>query len=240
MKKLKLFLMFALPSFALTQENSPEVKKWANESEGSVVVVGGNSDAQTYSIKQKTSYEVAPHKLTLNGYYLMGKANSQTNAENWSAGLRYDYAFSEMLGAFIAQTVSGDRFKNIDYQYDTDTGLKYTFWKVSEKDYALAELGYRFTSYDYTNTADDVTHYARAYTEASKGISDSVLAKAWVEYLPNLEDSEKFLVNFEPSLQFTLSQIFSVKTGLLGRYDSRPTASEKFDYTYTLALIAKY
>lgn len=240
MKKLKLFIFFALPVASFAQESTPEVKNWAHESEGSIVVVGGNSDAQTYSAKQKTSYEVAPHKFTLMGNYLMGKASSKTNAENWLAGLRYDYAFNASLGVFVGQTVSGDRFKNIDLQYDTDAGLKYTFWKASETDYALAEIGYRFTKYEYTVGVDDNTHYARVYTEASKGISDSVLAKLWVEYLPNLEDSEKFLVNFEPSLQFTLSQIFSVKTGLFGRYDSLPTASEKFDYTYTLALIAKY
>lgn len=170
----------------------------------------------------------------------MGKSNDKASAENWSAGLRYDYAFSPTLGLYVGELVSGDRFKNISQQYDSDAGLKYSFWKASDKDFASAELGYRYTVYEYAYASSDDTHYLRAFLEASKGISDTVLAKAWVEYLPNLEDTEKYLINFEPSLQFTLTKIFSVKTGLLGRYDSQPSASEKFDYTYTLALIAKY
>lgn len=235
------FLIFVSPLWSQSESSTSVVKNWAHESEASVVLVGGNSETQTYSAKQKTSYEIAPHKITLIGHYLMSRSDTKVSAENWSAGLRYDYAFSEQLGLFLGEVVSGDRFRGISEQYDTDAGLKYSFWKLNDKDYASSELGYRYTHTQLSNTIyNDDTHYLRAYLEASKSISESVLAKAWIEYLPNLEETKKYLINFEPSLQFTLSQIFSVKTGVSGRYDSLPAATEKFDYTYTLALIAKY
>lgn len=240
MKKLLSFFTLAISSSLFAQEPESTPKRWAHESEASVVLVGGNSETETYNAKQKTSYTIDPHKFTLSGYYLLGKSNDQTSAENWSAGLRYDYAFNPSLGVYVGETVSGDRFRSISQQYDSDAGLKYTFWKASDKDFAAAELGYRYTVIEYAYASSDDTHYARAYLEGSKSISDSALAKAWVEYLPNLEETSKYLINFEPSLLFSLNTYFSVKTGVLGRYDSMPSGTEKFDYTYTLALIAKY
>ena len=217
-----------------------EADKVSNESEGSVVVVGGNSVSQSYAAKQASAYEHNAHKCGLKGHYLMAKAGSLVSAENWDVGLRYDYAFRADFGAFAGETVSGDRFRNIHLQYDSDIGLKYTLWKATEKSYGLAELGYRLTRYDYITTDDITTHFARAYFEVSAEINEKVSGKFWVEYLPSLQRSSKYLVNFEPSLNVVLTQIFSLKTGLLGNYDSQPKAPKKFDYTYTLALIAKY
>ncbi len=242
MKIRHLLSLTLLTNLAFSQEAAPApTAKLANESEASVVIVGGNSKAETYSAKQLSSYETGDHKVTLKGHYLMGKANSKTSAENWSIGLRYDFAFSPSIGLFAGETVSGDRFKNITRQYDTDVGAKYTVWKSGDKDYGLAELGYRLTRYDYNDPIEDkTTHFLRVYAEVAQAFNDKVYGKLWAEFLPNIERTSKYLVNFEPSLNVSLTETFAVKTGFLGQYDSEPSASKKFDYTYTLALIAKY
>ena len=240
LKKLIHSIPFLFFSVLHSEEAPSEVKHIKNESEASIVLVGGNSKSESYSAKQETSYTADSHKITAKGHYLMGKSGSQISAENWDIGLRYDFAFHEQLGVYVGESISGDRFKNIHLQYDTDAGLKYTFWKAGDSDYALGELGYRLTSYDFVIGQGKTTHYARAYVEAAKSIANNIFGKAWIEYLPNVERTKKYLINFEPSLNVKVTDIFTVKTGFLGKYDSEPTASKKFDYTYTMALIAKY
>ncbi len=256
LSRFKLLLVgFFCIHFAFSQEATApavEEKRLNHESEASVVIVGGNSASETYSAKQTTGYKWNSSLITLKGHYLMGKSKSQTtgertvSAENWSASLRYDHTLSERFSAFLGQGASGNRFAGIDLQLDSDLGLKYDIWKSTDKDYAFSELGYRLTQNDFVEGIrpnSEVAHFARLYIEAAKSINENVFGKLWVEVLPEISDiDENWNLNFEPSLNVVLSKTFSLKTGFLGKYDAKPAAKdlEKFDYTYTLGLIAKY
>ena len=85
------------------------------------------------------------------------------------------------------------------------------------------------------------SHFIRSYLEGSKGITETVSGKVWVEVLPDLSASSNVLINFEPSLSVVLSTYFSLKLAFTGKYDGLPnTGKKKFNWQYTTSLVATY
>ena len=241
-KKLSLSTIGILVSFSsLWAEDTP--KAWAHESEAQVVIVGGNSETETYSAKQETKYRFTENELTLKAQYLYGKIEEIKGAENWSFSLRYDRYLSDRFSLFVAHGWSGDQFAGYDHRHDTDIGAKFYWIKNDDKNYLFSELGYRYGFIDYAYSDDtDSAHIIRFYSEAAHTVTESLFAKLWIEALPDVKESENFVFKFEPSLNFTVSKYFTFKAAYQGTYDGLPAVDglKKYDHQTTLALVAKY
>ncbi len=85
-------------------------------------------------------------------------------------------------------------------------------------------------------------HLGRLLTELEGKINDTLSAKLWVEYLPNFTDFNDYMINGEPSLQISITKIFSIKTAYLLKYRNVPaqTTAVRLDKIYTMSLIAKF
>jgi putative salt-induced outer membrane protein len=82
---------------------------------------------------------------------------------------------------------------------------------------------------------------ARLYAETSHQFNKSVSAKLWMEYIPNFDEGEDYLLNIEPSLTTVLTSILSFKTSYTWNYDNLPsTGKAKADYTLKVSLVAKF
>jgi len=62
----------------------------------------------------------------------------------------------------------------------------------------------------------------------------------WVEYLPNLDESEDYSLNGEASINAAIDNTFSVKTAYLVKYDNVPAAEYRTDSLFSTSLIAKF
>ncbi len=228
---------------AFAQEAKPtEPKAWTHESEASIVKVGGNTTADSYSAKQKTSYKFDMNILTGSARYLQTKAGSVETARQWEGSLRYERELSEKWSIFIQHGAESDPFAGYTQRDSTDLGGKYFFIKTEPETF-FSEAGARYQK--MLSSANGDTTYAtlgRLYLEYTKKINDSVSGKLWVEYLPNFKDSDAYLVNYEPSVSVMMSQIFSLKVAYLVKYHNKTvTATEKKeDTTFTTALVAKF
>lgn len=234
MKKLLVILVLA-GSFSAFAEDGLK-----NESELGVIVASGNSKIQAMNAKQSSIYGFSGNVLKGTAGYLRSKTNGVENANAWNLGLRYERALTESFNIFVAQSVDGDKFQKIRQRYNTDVGGKYSLVKTDDLAW-FAEAGYRYTK---ENRTDDRRNYSslRAYTEAEKKWSATVSTKYWLEYLPNLSESDDYQLNTELSLNAALSSIFSVKTAYLVKFDNEPATgvSYKSDRLFTTALVAKF
>ena len=138
--------------FTLSPLQAEEKKKaLSHESEAAVVIQGGNSETQTYSVKQKTVYTMKPSEFTLTGGYLLGRAkvlpngDLEKNAENWNAALRYDYYVNDRFSIWAQHGWEGDKFAGYHTRTNNDIGGKYYLWKKDKNAYFFTELGYRYT-----------------------------------------------------------------------------------------------
>lgn len=222
------------------------VAAWAddgfkNESEVGVLVAKGNSDVQSISGKSATTYTFAEkNSFKLTAGYLRSRQEGVESAKAWNLGIRYERALSDHFSVFIGQSVDGDKFQGIQQRYATDLGGKYFMFK-EEKLTWFAEAGYRYTDEHRTGAVKNF-HYLRAYTELEKKWTDGVSTKYWLEYLPNMSESDDFQINTELSVNAALNSVFSLKTGYLVKFDNEPApgVTAKSDRVLTTALVAKF
>ena len=82
---------------------------------------------------------------------------------------------------------------------------------------------------------------ARLYLETIHNFNSDLLGKLWFEYLPNLSESDDYILSFEPSVSFNISKVFSLKMAYRWNYDNEPAVNKgKHDTMYTTSLIAKF
>jgi putative salt-induced outer membrane protein len=214
------------------------------EAELSWIVTAGNSDTNTFSLKDQNKYRFwGRNELRFDARYLSSIASSVETARNWGLGLRYGRDTSERLTFFLAETIDGNVFSGYLQRYNTDVGLKYKLLTAADGGLDwFAEAGYRLVLENPTSGTKPTTHAARLYTEAIKSLSESVSAKFWVEYIPNFSTPADWLLNTELSASVLLSQVFSLKLGYLVKYDAQLNTgvTKNVDTTFTTALVAKF
>lgn len=237
-------VLLALIAVVLCSSNlvvAQEAKTWGNESEASIVQVGGNTTSESYSAKSKTSYQLEANVITGMGRYLQTRAGGTETAKQWEATLRLEREFGTDWALFLQHGAESDVYAGYLQRDNTDLGVKYNFFK-SEASTLLSEAGFRSAKTIEAATGNvTYANSSRFYVEYSAKINESVSAKAWVEYLPNFK-TNAYLMNYEPSMSVMMSQIFSIKVAYLVKYQNSPVVptNKKEDTTFTTALVAKF
>lgn len=232
--KVILLFSFLLLSFSVQAQLK-------NESEAGLAAANGNTKSQTYNLKHFNSYTFDKNLLSLRARYLNAKANGVETARIFSVGLRYERELTEKVSLFVGETYEFDLFAGIKHRYISDAGGKYSYIK-SEKTKLFSELGYRFMQEDRFDGSQTSSHYARFYNEWEHKWNDNFSSRYWLEYLPNFSEPKDYQLNTEASISAMLSEIFSLKTGMLLRYDHAPAPGVlyKTDTLFTTALVAKF
>jgi putative salt-induced outer membrane protein YdiY len=214
--------------------------QYSNESELTVILNGGNTEQETWYTKTMNSYLKDKNTFKLGGHYSYGKADGLLNTRNNDINARYERAFAKEWSLFTAGQREEDFFASIDYRWNYDLGGIYKFM-TTDKQKLHAEAGYRRTLEADLSGRKTNGSKLRLYTEYTRQHSESVFFKLWVEALPNISESDDWQINFEPSLNVTMSKMFAIKMAYLHKYDNEPTlGSKNSDYQYTTSLIAKF
>lgn len=224
-----------------------ESGKLSHESEAGVILSTGNSDTQTYSVKQATSYAVAGNTFKFTSGYLLGKTAGAETAKRWDLGVRYERVLSGDLSAFLGYQIDSNPFSGTDLRHTVDVGGKYQFVKT-DSTAAFAELGYRMTAETFTTNNGATTngsltsHMSRAYLEWIQKWNKAFSSKLWAEYLQSYTNTRDSRFNVEPSLSVVLSEVFSLKMAYLIGYRNVPAVAGKkqTDTLFTTSLVAKF
>lgn len=241
-----LLCFFPLFSWAADEAPSP-AGKLAHESEAGVILTTGNSDTQTYSVKQTTGYEWTGNTVRFTGSYLLGKTSGTETAKKWDLGLRYERALFDSLSAFVGYQLDANPFSGTYLRHTVDVGGKYDLIK-SETRVLLSELGYRVTAEKFTtdngatSSGNLTNHMSRLYVEYKEGWTKSFSTKVSAEYLQSYTNTKDYRFNLEPAASMLLSEIFSVKLAYLFTFRNVPAVAGKkqTDTTFTTSLVAKF
>lgn len=233
MKRITALLLLLLSSLAHAQ--------LTNESEGGIASANGNTKTQTYTIKQMNDYKWDKNVVSFKSRYLNAKSNGVETARYLMGGLRYEKQLSNHFGLFLGETFEKDKFAGIDKRLITDFGGKYRFIETEMTKF-FSELGYRYMHEDRLDDSQAFSNYGRVYTEWEHKWNLNLSTKYWAEYLPNFSDLKDWQFNSELSMSAVLNSVFSLKTGLLLRYDHSPAPGILYntDTLFTTALVAKF
>ncbi len=237
-------ILFSTLGFSAASESKASL---AHESEAGVILASGNSETQTYSVKQVTSYDWSENSTKLTGSYLLGKTSGTETAKKWDLGLRYERAFSSHLSAFSSYQVDSLPFAGTQLRHTVDLGAKYSLLKSQEHELG-SELGYRLTKESFTTDNGLTTngyltsHMSRFYIEWNAKWSEAVSSKLWSEYLQSYTNTRDYRFNLEPSLSVLLNKVFSIKLAYLVNFRNVPAVAGKktIDTLYTTSLVAKF
>lgn len=256
MKSILITLITAFSFSAMAQGTNagaapaPVVKApppYQNESQVAVVQTSGNTTTESLSVKQLSTYTNNKDTAKVSGGYLKTSTDSVDTALKWDIGARYERLLSEKFSGYIGYSVESDRFANFIQRNNADVGGKYQITKTDKFD-ALSELGYRYTIEDTVAVERDLYYSSvRLYLEGIYRINETNSAKLWLEYLPNLDQSENYKINSEASISSAINTMFSLKVAYLVNYNNGQvkdaTTGIRPDYTdttLTTALVAKF
>jgi len=240
-----LLLAFTLLTTASVQAAEEKKEKllagFNNESRLGLVIITGNSKAQTFDVSQKDSYEWKINKFSFLGTYLRSTSKGLESARRWSLGFRYDLLLSERWSLFAAETIEGDTYAGYLQRYNTDVGAKFYAVKDANNN-LLFEAGYRHQRENQISKNKKETSFSRLYSEFEHNWNKSVSTKLWVEYLQSLSKGDDRFINGEGSLKASLTDIFSVQLAYLVRYRNLLPAGVpyKTDTTLTAAVLASF
>lgn len=241
---MKLIITLALTLFATTQTfaQTETPSPWKNESEVSVIQVSGNSESESYSAKQKTSYTWDKNIFTASGRYVQTKAGSVESARNWEALGAYERTITDMFAATASHGAKSDKFGGYVQRDSTDLGIKYYLFKNDVRTYFLgAAYGTTKNIKDTTPGIDRNTTNAKAKFELSEQLNESVKLTFKFNYNANLNDSDIYSLDYEPAVVVAMNKVLSLKVSHLTQYQNKvATGLKKEDRTLTTALVATF
>jgi putative salt-induced outer membrane protein len=216
---------------------------WMHESEVSVIQVSGNTESESYSAKQKTSYTFDKNIVSTTGRYIQAKAGAEETARSWDLGAKYERTLSDMWAVFAAHGAESDTFAGYVQRNNTDLGGKFYFVK-SDAQNIFSEVSYRATQNTKVEGAkkpDGNENKGVVYVEWSQRLNETVSAKIWAKYQHNFTESKYYMLDYEPSLSVMMNNILSLKVAHQTKYQNEPgDGRKKEDRSLTTSLVAKF
>jgi putative salt-induced outer membrane protein YdiY len=227
------------------QEEAPK-RPWELEGEAAIVAVTGNTESQTYNLKQHAEYDVGVGLLKQEFRYLRALFGDTESAEQFAVGLRYEQKLSDTWNAFLAQNVESDVFAGYYARYNTDLGFVHAWFKTDDSE-ATVEGGYRLQITDPAFLGG-VTSRNRGRLGASGKLRlrDGMNLSLKAEYLATLDEFADWDLNGAAAIDFVLTSVFSVKTGYELKYRAQPVilaggvTARNADGLFTTSLVAKF
>lgn len=218
------------------QKDEPGFK---GESDLGSTFSSGNTRTENVTAKTSNKYRFDANVVSLAGRYLRTKDAGNETARYWDAEVRYARDISAWHAAYIGVKGESDPYAGYVQRDSSDIGLR-SILTNEETFHWFAEVGFRHSK-THNVDSDVYDNFVRIYTEASKDLSKTASAKVWVEHLPNLRDDAAYLTNTEVSVTMVVTEILSLKTAYLTKYQNAPPAGfQRTDSTFITALVAKY
>jgi putative salt-induced outer membrane protein YdiY len=222
-----------------------EVKKsWKNQAELSYVLTQGNSEVETFQVKDKQTNNYTENlssELKLESFY--SKALDKTTAERYLAKGRMDYKLGSKFSTALQVGWKKDVFSGVDNRYFLGPLLVYRFID-GPRHFLKTEAGLDYVYEEYTEAdpPEDDFLSAGLYGEYEWILSEKVKFSQSVEAFRDFNVEESYQIESITALTTKLNSYFSFKTSYQVNHNTDPIDEDikKTDSILTLALVADF
>jgi putative salt-induced outer membrane protein len=185
----------------------------------------GNANSLTTNLADRLEYRVKGWAGTQDLAFFYGEADDEVNANFWNGGLRGDRRLTPRLGAFVVTRFDRNVLQGIASRFEEGLGLDYRLVDT-RRDQLLVALG--ASAFQQRLTPGSVSTIkpnfpaARTALDYKHLFAEKAFFQQIVEYLPNLSDSESYLVNTESTIVAPLVGGLALRAGYVVRYNARP------------------
>jgi len=205
-------------------------------------VTSGNSEtlAMNGSVSAEKAGDVHEIRLGIEGNYGEAEVDEETDTttQNGKAVAVYKY---KLNGSYLYSDNSlfHDDIAAIDFRLVVGVGAGYHVIKTDNAKLGL-ELGAAYIEEELGDGTSDDNISARLAARHDQALSEH--SKFWLsaEYLPNVDDTDDYLLNGEAGLEAALNSSLSLRAVVQDRYDSMvPEGREENDVAVISSLVYK-
>lgn len=215
-----LLLGVAALSSVAAYSQTANTNRWETTASAGFTITSGNSDsilanAQILSLRKWEQNEV---RLGADATY--GELDSEKNVEGLHGFAQYNRLFTERAYGYMRLDALHDAIADVEYRLTFSPGAGYYFIK-NETTQLSGEVGPAFI---YEKQGGDTTGYftARLAERFEHKFNENVRIWQTIEFLPQVDDLNNFLINAEVGVESKLTQKLSLKVFAIDNYDNEP------------------
>ncbi len=208
-----------------TSPSAPAKSAWKSSISAGVTLTRGNKSSTLLTADFLTQKKTALDEFMLGIGGAYGQQESNDTVNNFKANGQWNHLFSERFFGYLRADGLQDRIKDIDYRVTIGPGAGYYLIKGTNTLLA-AEAGLGFEA-QRLGDVDENFATLRIADRFEHRFGER--ARLWqsMEFLPQADRLENFVVNFEIGLETSITKTFSQKTYLVETFANRPAAGRK-------------
>jgi putative salt-induced outer membrane protein YdiY len=198
---------------------------WKTTASLGLTLTRGNSDTLLFTAQGLTAKKTPNYELSFGADASYGETSNVKNNENVHGFAQYNRLFSERFYAYLRVDGLHDAIADITYRVTVGPGAGYYFIKNANTTLS-AEAGPGYVIERRGGKDDDYITLRLAENFTQK-LSDR--AKLWqsAEFLPNLEDSNQYIVNAEIGVETGITKSTNLRVYLQDTYNNKPAAGRE-------------
>ncbi len=218
---------------------TPPPPKWSGSLAAGLTLTSGNSDTLLFTVNAMANRKWDRNELDLGGSITYGENEDIKNNEAYRAYAQYNRLFTERFFGYLRLDALHDDIADVDYRITLGPGVGYYFIK-SERTSLRGEVGPGVV-FEKQGGEEDTYITLRLAERFEHQLSKT--AKLWqsLEFLPQVDDWDNFVVNAEIGIDVAINTAWSIKSYLQDTYDNEPAPNrQKNDLKFVTALGYKF
>ena len=194
--------------------------KWETTASVGVTVTQGNTDSVMGSAQVLSQKKWGPHEMRLGALGTYGEIEGEKSVEGLHGFGQYNRLFTDRVYGYLRLDALHDAIADIDYRFTFSPGAGYYFIK-NEQTTLSGEAGPAFI---YEKQGGESTGYitARLAERLEHKFNENVRLWQSIEFLPQVDDLNNFLINAEIGVESKLTPKLSLKVFAIDNYDNEP------------------
>jgi putative salt-induced outer membrane protein YdiY len=198
---------------------------WNNSISTGLTLARGNTDTTLVSAEYNTTRKTPKNEYSGNVSLAYGEQDSKQTAENYKGTFQWNHLFNDRFYCYNRTEGLRDYIADVDYRVFLGPGLGYYLLKNTNLAFALGGgVNYELQSENSRSDSFATLRYADKFEYK---IDDSTRVWQTVEFLPQVDEWDNYLVNFEIGAETKLIKCFTLKTVLDDNFNNRPAAAHE-------------
>jgi len=217
-------------------------KQWERSIAAGVNLTSGNSDTLAINASIRAEYEGDTHEFRMGVEGDVGESEvdgvDETTAQNGKLHAIYKYKLNTSY-LYTDNSLFHDDMADIEYRLVLGGGGGYHVLKTKQAKLGL-EIGAALIREELTDDSREDDISLRAAARHDQNLSEH--SKFWLsaEYLPNIDDTNDYLLNAEAGLEAAVNSSLSLRAVVQDRYDNLvPDGREENDLSVISSLVYK-
>jgi len=227
-----------LTAFADDSTLTAQVKyPWESSVSAGLTLARGNSDTLLFNADFLTQKKTPENEFSIGLGGAYGDQSGKDTVNNYKVFGQWNHLFTERFFGYVRADALRDVIADLDYRFTIGPGVGYYLIKETNTTFAV-EAGGAFEAQHFNGKGDDdfiVVRLAERFEHKF-----SAAARVWesVEFLPQVDKVDNYVINAEVGAEAALTKSFSLKAMFDDTFQNRPAPGKLKNDAKIIAAIA--